>query len=43
MTKKYKILGLDCANCAREVEEAVKKYDQVDDASMSFISETLTV
>ena len=43
MTKKYKILGLDCANCAREVEEAVKKYDQVDDASLSFMSETLTV
>ena len=43
MTKKYKIQGLDCANCACEVEEAVKKYDKVSDATLSFVSETLTV
>ena len=43
MVKKYKVKGLDCANCAREVEDAVKKYDKVEDASLSFMSETLTV
>ena len=43
MVKKYKVKGLDCANCAREVEEAVKKYDKVENATLSFMSETLTV
>lgn len=43
MVKKYKIHGLDCANCAREVEEAVKKYNKVQSATLSFFSETLTV
>lgn len=43
MTKKYKVIGLDCANCAREVEQAIKKYDKIADASLSFISEILTV
>ena len=35
---KYKLDGLDCANCAARLEDKVKKVDGVEDASVSFLS-----
>lgn len=41
--KKYIIDGLDCAQCAEEVREAVEKSDYASDAKMNFIKKELTV
>lgn len=38
---KWKIEGLDCANCARKVEEAVLKVNGVDTASLNFTTKSL--
>ncbi len=43
MKKVFKLIDLDCANCARKMEEAIKKIDGVETASVSFISQKLTV
>lgn len=37
MTKKYKIERLDCANCARELEEELNKIEGVSSATVDFI------
>lgn len=37
MIKKYKIEGLDCANCARELEEELNKIDGVNSANVDFM------
>ena len=39
---KYKIEGLDCANCANELEESLKKIDLIENVSISFMMERLT-
>lgn len=41
--KKYIIDGLDCAQCAEEVREAVEKSDYANGAKMNFIKKELTV
>ena len=43
MKKKFKLQDLDCANCAAKMEEAIKKIDGVNDASMSFMTQKLTL
>ena len=43
MKKKFKLEDLDCANCAAKMEEAIKKLDGVNDASVSFLSQKLMV
>ncbi len=43
MTKKFKLTDLDCANCAAKMENAIKKLDGVHDASVSFMTQRLTV
>ena len=43
MKKKFKLQDLDCANCAAKMEEAIKKIDGVNDASMSFMIQKLTI
>ena len=43
MKKKFKLQDLDCANCAAKMEEAIKKIDGVNDASMSFMTQKLTI
>lgn len=37
MIKKYKIEGLDCANCARELEEELNKIDGMNSATVDFM------
>jgi copper chaperone CopZ len=43
MTRKYNLKGLDCANCAAEVENAVNKIDGVKSATVSFITMRMTI
>ena len=43
MKKSYKLIDLDCANCAQKMEDAIKKLDGVQDASVSFIGQKLTL
>ncbi len=39
MKAKYKIEGLDCANCAAKIEEAISKLEGVNSVRVSFLSE----
>ena len=34
MKKKFKLMDLDCANCAAKMEDAIKKLDGVNDATV---------
>ncbi|MCB7306007.1 cation transporter [Bariatricus massiliensis] len=43
MKKKFKMVDLDCANCAAKMEEAIKKIDGVGDATVSFMTQKLTI
>ena len=43
MKKKFKLTGLDCANCAAKMEDAIKKLDGVNDASVSFMMQKMTI
>ena len=42
MKKTYKI-DVDCANCAAKMEDAIKKLDGVNDASVSFMMQKMTI
>ncbi|MBU5434286.1 cation transporter [Pseudoflavonifractor sp. MSJ-37] len=43
MKKHFKLIDLDCANCAAKMEEAIKRIDGVNDARVSFLSQKLTL
>lgn len=43
MKKKFKLIDLDCANCAAKMEDAIKKIDGVNDAAVSFMTQKLTL
>lgn len=43
MRKSYKLLDLDCANCAAKMEDAIRKIDGVLSATVSFMSQKLTI
>lgn len=43
MKKKFKLVDLDCANCAAKMEEAIKKIDGVNDASVSFMTQKMMI
>lgn len=43
MKKKFKLTDLDCANCAAKMEDAIKKLDGVNDASVSFMMQKITI
>jgi len=43
MKMKFKIKGIDCANCAAELEKAIQKIDGVIEASLSFMTEKLVM
>ncbi len=38
---KFKIEGLDCVNCANELEEALRKITLIDNVSINFMMESL--
>ncbi|HQC41677.1 MAG TPA: heavy metal translocating P-type ATPase [Petrotogaceae bacterium] len=41
--KEVTLQGLDCANCARKIEERVNKIDGVDKATLNFMTKTLSI
>ena len=43
MKKKFKLEDFDCASCAAKMEDAIKKLDGVNDASVSFLTQKLTL
>lgn len=43
MKKRFKLIDLDCANCAAKMEDAIKKIGGVNEASVSFMTQKLTL
>ena len=43
MKKIYKLEDLDCAHCAAKMEKAIAKLSGVESASISFLSQKLTI
>ena len=43
MKKVFKLVDLDCANCAAKMENAIKEMDEVEDASVSFMTQKMTI
>lgn len=43
MKKSFKMIDLDCANCAAKMETAIKKIDGVQNASVSFMTQKMTI
>ena len=43
MKKRFKLVDLDCANCAAKMEDAIKKVDGVKDATVIFVMQKMTV
>lgn len=43
MKKKFKLENLECAHCAAKMEEGIKKIPGVNEASISFMTQKLTV
>lgn len=43
MRKVFKLQDLDCANCAAKMEAAINKIDGVEKATMSFMTQKLTI
>ena len=41
MKKTFKLIGLDCANCAAQLENALQKIEGIENASVSFMTEKL--
>ena len=43
MKSKFKIKGLDCANCASQLERAIQKIEGIESASISFMTEKMEI
>ena len=43
MKSKFKLKGLDCANCAAELERAIQKLDGIESANISFMTEKMEI
>ena len=41
MNIKFKIKGLDCANCAAELERAIQKIKEIKSVNISFMAERM--
>lgn len=41
MKKKFRLQGLDCANCAAKIENAIKKLEVVNEATVDFMTTKL--
>ena len=38
MKSKFRLEGLDCANCAAELERAIQKIEGIESVSISFMT-----
>lgn len=43
MKKTFKMVDLECAHCAAKMEDAIKKLDGVNSATVSFIAQKMTI
>ncbi len=43
MKKVFKIEDIDCANCARKIEDSIKAIEGVERASLNFMAQKLTI
>ena len=43
MKKSFKLVGLDCANCAAKIETAVQKINGVHGATVNFMTTKITI
>lgn len=43
MKKTFMLEDLDCANCAAKMESAIKKIEGVNDATVSFLTQKMTI
>lgn len=43
MKRVYKLVDLDCANCAAKMEEGAKKVDGVVSCNISFMTQKMTI
>ena len=43
MKKKFKLTDLECANCAAKMEDAIRKIEGVENASVSFMTQKMTI
>ena len=43
MKKVFKLVDLDCANCAAKMERAINQIDGVQKATVSFMAQKLTL
>ena len=43
MKKVYKMQELDCANCAAKMENAIRKIEGVEECSVNFMMQKLTI
>ena len=43
MKKVFELRDLDCANCARKMEEAVAKLNGVEEVKVNFLSQKMTI
>ena len=43
MKKTFKMEDLDCAHCAAQMEDAIKKLDGVANANVNFLAQKVTI
>jgi copper chaperone CopZ len=43
MKKRFNLTDLDCANCAAKMEDAIRKLPGVHSATVSFMTQKLTI
>ena len=43
MKKTFKLIDLDCANCAAKMENAINKLPGVTSATVSFLTQKMTI
>ena len=43
MKKTFKMTDVDCANCARKMQDAISKLDGVTSCTVSFLTQKLTI
>ncbi len=41
MKSKFKIGGIDCANCAAELERAIQKIEEIESCNINFMTEKM--
>lgn len=43
MKKTFKMTDVDCANCARKMQEAICRLDGVSSCTISFLTQKMTI